>query len=67
MTTPNSGLKAKATEIGTKAFMAAPPPAQNAILNGIGKAQPVVSKVQPYAKQIVGGVLGIALLKKLRK
>ena len=31
MTTPNGGLKAKATEIGTKAFMAAPPPAQNAI------------------------------------
>lgn len=66
MTTP-SGLKAKATELGTKAFMAAPPPAQNAILNGIGKAQPVVTKVQPYAKQIVGGVLGLAVLKRLRK
>jgi hypothetical protein len=66
MTTPG-GLKAKATELGTKAFMAAPPPAQNAILNGIGKAQPVVTKVQPYAKQIVGGVLGLAVLKRLRK
>ena len=65
MTTP-SGLKAKATELGTKAFMAAPPPAQNAILNGIGKAQPVVAKAKPYGKQIVGGVLGLALLKKLR-
>ena len=66
MTTP-SGLRAKATELGTKAFMAAPPPAQNAILNGIGKAQPVVTKVQPYTKQIVGGVLGLAVLKRLRK
>ncbi len=66
MTTP-TGVKAKATELGTKAFLAAPPPAQNAILNGIGKAQPVVAKIKPYGKQIAGGVLGLALIKRLRK
>ena len=60
-------VQAKANELGTKAFMAAPPQAQNAILNGIGKAQPVVARVQPYAKQILGGVVGLALLRKIRK
>ncbi len=65
-----SGLQAqavnKATEIGTALFMKAPQPAQNALLVGIGKAQPVVSKVQPQAKKLLAGGLGLLMLKKLR-
>lgn len=61
-----SGLSAKLTEVGTAAFMKAPQPAQNALLVGIGKAQPVVAKVQPYAKQALAGGLGLLALLKLR-
>lgn len=55
-----SGLKAKAADLGLKAYLKAPPPAQEAMLKGYAKAQPVVAKVAPHAKKVVGG--GIALL-----
>lgn len=61
-----SGISAKLTEVGTAAFMRAPQPAQNALLVGIGKAQPLVTKVQPYAKQALAGGLGLLALLKLR-
>ncbi len=65
LTSP-SGISAKLTEVGTAAFMKAPQPAQNALLVGIGKAQPVVAKVQPYAKQALAGGLGLLAVLKLR-
>lgn len=61
-----SGISAKLTEVGTAAFMKAPQPVQNGLLVGIGKAQPVVSKVQPYVKQVLAGGLGLLALLKVR-
>ena len=66
LTTTPSGLKAKAADVGLKAYMKAPPPVQNAMLQGYTKAQPVVAKVSPHAKKIVGGSLAIVLVRKLR-
>ncbi|MCU1603440.1 MAG: hypothetical protein JWO22_4149 [Frankiales bacterium] len=60
-------VQAKANELGTKAFMAAPPKVQNGILVGIGKAQPVVNAAKPHAKQLVGGAVGLLALRRLRR
>ena len=62
-----TGLKAMASDVGLKVYLKAPPPAQNAMLQGFTKAQPVVAKVSPHAKQIVGAGLGLLLLRKLRR
>ena len=67
MTTPATGLKAKANELGLKAYLAAPPKAQTAILTGVGKAQPVLATLKPHGKKILGGVVGVLANKKLRK
>lgn len=64
---PPSGLKAKASEVGLKVYLKAPPPAQNAMLQGFTKAQPVIEKVSPHAKKIVGGGLALIVLRKLRR
>ena len=61
-----SGLKKVAADIGLKAYMKAPPPVQNAMLTGFTKAQPVVAKVSPHAKKIVGGGLALVAVRKLR-
>ena len=61
-----SGLKAKAADVGLKAYLKAPPPVQNAMLTGYTKAQPVVAKVSPHAKKIVGGSLVLLTVRKLR-
>jgi hypothetical protein len=62
-----TGLKAKASDIGLKVYLKAPPPAQNAMLQGFMKAQPVVAKVSPHRKKILGGAVGVLLLRKLRR
>lgn len=62
-----TGLKAKATELGTKAYLAAPPKAQTAILNGVVKAQPVVAKVKPHQKRILAALAGLLVLRKVRR
>ena len=61
-----TGLKAKAGEVGLKVYLKAPPPAQNAMLQGYTKAQPVVAKVSPHAKKIVGGGLAVLVLRRLK-
>ena len=61
-----TGLKAMAGDVALKAYLKAPPPAQNAMLQGYTKAQPVVAKLSPHAKQILGGGLGVLLLRRLR-
>jgi hypothetical protein len=61
-----TGLKAKAGDVGLKVYLKAPPPAQNAMLKGFTKAQPVVAKVSPHGKKIIGGTVGFLLLRKLR-
>lgn len=63
---PPTGLKAKATELGTKAYLAAPPKAQTAILNGVAKAQPLVAKVKPHQKRVLAGLAGLLVLRKVR-
>lgn len=63
----HTGLKAKAGEVGLKAYMKAPPRLQNAMLQGYTKAQPVVAKVSPHTKKVLGGGLAILVLRKLRK
>lgn len=64
--TAPSGLKAKAADVGLKAYLKAPPPVQNAMLTGYTKAQPVVAKVSPHAKKLLGGGLAIVVVRKLR-
>ena len=64
-TPPPTGLKAKATEVGTALYLKAPPKAQTAILNGVVKAQPVVDKVKPHLKQALGVGAGILAMRKL--
>ena len=64
---PPAGLKGKANAVATDLFMKAPPSVQNGLLNGIGKAQPLVAKAKPYGKQIAGGVLGLAVLRRRRR
>jgi hypothetical protein len=61
-----TGLKAKASDVGLKVYLKAPPPAQNAMLQGFLKAQPVVAKVSPHAKKIVGGGVGLLVVRRLR-
>lgn len=65
-TTTPSGLKAKAADIGMQAYLKAPPPVQNAMLQGYTKAQPVVAKVSPHAKKLLGGGLALVVVRKLR-
>jgi len=62
-----TGLKAKAGEVGLKVYLKAPPKAQNAMLQGFTKAQPVVAKVSPHTKKILGGGLAVLVLRKLRR
>ncbi|MGB8650450.1 MAG: hypothetical protein WCD35_07285 [Mycobacteriales bacterium] len=62
-----TGLKAKAGEVGLKVYLKAPQPAQNAMLQGFLKAQPVVAKVSPHGKRILGGGLGVLVLRQLRR
>jgi len=62
-----TGLKAKANDVGLKIYLKAPPPAQNAMLQGFMKAQPVVAKVSPHTKKILGGSLGLLLVRRFRR
>ena len=61
-----TGLRAKANELGLKLYLTSPPPVQNALLQGFVKAQPVVAKVSPHAKQILGGGVGVVVLRRLK-
>lgn len=61
-----TGLQAKANELGLKLYLKSPPPVQNAMLQGFTKAQPVIAKVTPHAKQILGGGVGVVVLRRLR-
>jgi hypothetical protein len=63
---PATGLKAKANEVGLKVYLAAPPKAQNAMLQGFMKAQPVAAKVAPHGKKILAGGVGLLVLRKVR-
>jgi hypothetical protein len=63
--TPPSGLQAKANDLGLKLYLKSPPPVQNAMLQGFMKAQPVIAKVTPHAKKVVGGGLGLVALRKI--
>lgn len=63
---PPTGIKGKANAVATDLFMKAPPTVQNGLLNGIGKAQPVVNVLKPHAKKIGAGLLGLFLVRKLR-
>lgn len=60
---PPTGLKAKANEVGLALYLKAPPKAQTAILNGIVKAQPVVSRVKPHVLKVVGAGAGLLALR----
>lgn len=62
-----TGLKAKANEVGMKAYLKAPPPAQNALLQGFLKAQPVLAKVSPHAKKLLGGGVAVVAIRKVRR
>jgi hypothetical protein len=64
---PGNPIKAKVGEVVMKAYLAAPPKAQTAMLNGYLKAQPVVAKVTPHQKQLLSGVLGLLAVRKLRR
>ncbi len=64
-TPPATGLKAKATEVGTALYLKAPPKAQTAILNGVVKAQPVVAKAKPHVAKALGAGAGLVALRKL--
>lgn len=66
-TPPQTGLKAKATEVGTALYLKAPPKAQTAILNGVVKAQPIVDKVKPHATKLLGAAAGLLALRRVRK
>ncbi len=61
-----SGLQAKANDLGLKLYLKSPPPVQNAMLQGFEKAQPVIAKVTPHAKQILSGGLGLEVLRRLK-
>ena len=61
-----TGLKAKAGELGLKVYLKAPPKAQNAMLQGFVKAQPVVKKVAPHTKKIAAAGVGILAVRKIR-
>ena len=63
---PATGLKAKATDVATKAYLKAPPKAQTAILNGYVKAQPAVAKVSRFAKPALVGTSALFVLRKVR-
>lgn len=65
--TAPSGLKAKAADLGLKAYLKAPPPVQNAMLTGYTKAQPVVAKVAPHTKKLLGGGLALVAVRRLRR
>jgi hypothetical protein len=62
-----TGLRAKAGEVGLKAYLKAPPPAQNAMLQGYLKAQPVIARVSPHARKLVGAGLGVLALRTVRR
>lgn len=62
-----TGVKAKANDLVMKAYLAAPPKAQTTMLNGFLKAQPAIAKVKPHGKQIVAGVAGLLVLRKVRR
>ncbi len=62
-----TGLKAMTSDVALKAYLKAPPRAQNAMLQGYTKAQPIVAKVAPHAKQLLGGGLGVLVLRRLRR
>lgn len=64
---PATGLKAKANELCMKAYLAAPPKAQTALLNGFLKAQPLVAKVKPHSTKLLGGAVGLVALRKVRR
>lgn len=64
-TPPATGLQAKATEVGTALFLKASPKAQTAILNGVGKAQPVVDAVKPHLTRVLGVGGGLLALRKV--
>lgn len=66
-TPPPAGLKGKANAVATDLFLKAPPSVQNGLLAGIGKAQPVVGALKPQAKKIGIGVLGLLVVRKIRR
>jgi hypothetical protein len=61
------GLKAKVGEVGLKVYMKAPPKAQNAMLNGFMKAQPVAAKAKRYAKPALIGTGAVLVLRRARR
>ncbi|MCU1592857.1 MAG: hypothetical protein JWO12_249 [Frankiales bacterium] len=71
MTAPSAapaptGLKAKASAVGLKVYLASPPKAQTAMLNGFMKAQPVVAKARPHGQKILAGTGTLLVLRKLK-
>ena len=61
------GLKAKAMQVGLKAYMAAPEPVQKATIKVVMKVHPVVAKAQPHAKKILAGTGALLVLRKLTR
>ena len=70
MTAPDApaptGLKKKAGDAGLKLYLAAPPMAQTAMLNGFMKAQPVVAKAKPHASKLLAGTGAALVLRRLK-
>jgi hypothetical protein len=61
------GLKAKASEVGLKLYLKAPPKAQEAMLTGFTKAQPVAAKAGRYKKQLLVGAGAALVALRLRR
>lgn len=62
-----TGLKKKAGDVGLKLYLASPPKAQTAMLNGFMKAQPVLAKAAPYKTKILAGTGAALVLRRLKR
>jgi hypothetical protein len=61
------GLKAKANALGLALYLKAPPKAQNAILQGVVKAQPVLAKAKPYRNRALAAAGTLLVVRKVRR
>lgn len=60
-------IKAKALQLGIKAYMAAPEPVQKATITVVTKTQPVIAKVHPHARKVVASSAALLALRKLAR
>jgi gamma-glutamyl:cysteine ligase YbdK (ATP-grasp superfamily) len=62
-----TGLKAKAQQVGLKAYLKMPPPAQQKTIAVMMKVMPVVQKVKPHAKKLAVAGVGLLAVRKVKR